>query len=1085
MKLNLSLFLFLCICSFLDPIQALSQNFANTSTGNRIKYNFNLDWKFLKDNPVDAQLVAFADGTWTTVSCPHTFNDKDTFDDFCQGNHLGESNQWRGTVWYRKHFKIPASDSGKKVFIEFESVRQIADLYINGHYLGTNKTGFIPFGYDLTPYIKFGSDDNVIAVKANNDRADDFRNNGPLVWNHEHWHPTHGGIYRNVFLHVMDPLHITLPLYDNLKTVGTYVYAENVSATNADVSISAEVINEYALNKKDVTFETQIIDNEGVIVGTSSKTKTLAVAEKFVFSTKTNISNPHRWYTRHPYMYKVLTLLKVGETVVDSYETPLGIRSFDFNKNTGFWINGEYQKLHGWGQKPTNSWAGLGAAVPNWLRDFTYKMMDEAGGNFIRWGHCAGAPSEIAMGDKYGFVTLMPGISGEGSNTGETWDLRLAGFRDMVIYYRNHPSIFIWEGGNWAETASNYQGLVDVITTFDPNGKRLLGNRRAEVKADSKNYVTMEVGTEGWDREFPNLPIVESEYCRDEAPRRVWDKFSPDDNFFSHPNFSRNTYKYASDQFALEQASQWWNKVGKKTYHSGGANWIFSDGTDGGRCPTEVVRASGEVDAVRLPKEAYYALKSMWRPEPQAHIVGHWNYSAGTVKEIAVISNCAAVKLYVNGKLLATNSTPTDGYIFKFPNVAYENGEIKAEGYINNELRITQTKVTAGTPVALKLTAITGPNGWRADGSDVALIDVEVVDAQGRRCPLDKGRVDFTVSGAGVWRGGYNSGKEKSINNLYIDTECGINRVAVRSLLQAGTVTINATKSGLQSASIQISSLEVDIKDGLTTELPQVYNEPLGESEMLPAHTPEMPVYIPDTVITTVQTPYSGIIQIPGIIEAEQYDRGVEGVSFHDNDAENIGGLFRQDGVDIGLTPGGEFCISNIYGGEWVEYTVDVQEDGMYAMDVNYASKLTTGVIGIEFFDENKLFFNNFALPQTSTINWNAYETATRQNIPLVKGTYVLRVNMVARGFNLDKFVFTKTGELTALEKTDNSTLNVFPNPSKNGQFNLTAFQKWEVSTISGIKIKTGEGYKIDLSAFPKGIYLLHLNNKMIKIVQN
>ena len=186
----------------------------------RVKYNFNPDWKFIKDNPENAQKVSFDDSSWSTVSCPHTFNDVDTFDDLSLGGHHGEKNQWRGTVWYRKHFKLAASDAEKKVFIEFESVRQIADVYINGHYLGQNQTGFIPFGYDITAYLKFGAEENIIAVKVNNDRkSDNFRDNDPLVWNHEHWHPTHGGIYRNVFLHVMNPLHITLPLYDNLKTV--------------------------------------------------------------------------------------------------------------------------------------------------------------------------------------------------------------------------------------------------------------------------------------------------------------------------------------------------------------------------------------------------------------------------------------------------------------------------------------------------------------------------------------------------------------------------------------------------------------------------------------------------------------------------------------------------------------------------------------------------------------------------------------------------------------------------------------------------------------------------------------------------
>ena len=109
--------------------------------------------------------------------------------------------------------------------------------------------------------------------------------------------------------------------------------------------------------------------------------------------------------------------------------------------------------------------------------------------------------------------------------------------------------------------------------------------------------------------------------------------------------------------------------MGKKPYHSGGANWVFSDGPHGGRCPTEVTRASGEVDGVRLPKEAFYALKSMWRPEPQVHIVGHWNYTEDIKKPIYVISNCAVVKLYVNNVMIGVDSMPDNGYVFKFDKV--------------------------------------------------------------------------------------------------------------------------------------------------------------------------------------------------------------------------------------------------------------------------------------------------------------------------------------------------------------------------------------------------------------------------------
>jgi beta-galactosidase len=815
---------------------------SNTFETTRTKYNFNPDWKFLKDNPQDAQNTSFDDASWTTISCPHTFNDVDTFDDYSLGHHDGEENQWRGTVWYRKHFRLPESDAGKKVFIEFESVRQIADVYINGVYLGQNQTGFIPFGFDLTPHLKFDQD-NIIAVKVNNDRGDHFRDNFPLVWNHEHWHPTHGGIYRNVFLHVMEPLHITLPLYDNLETLGTYVYAENISETNADVFVNAEVKNDYNASKT-VNFEAKIFDNDGKLVGVSEAQHALKAGEKFTFSTQTNLENPNRWYTRHPYMYTVETVLKVDGKAIDSYKTPLGIRTFNFDKDKGFFNNGEYAKLHGWGQKPTNAWAGLGAALPDWLRDHTFQLMDEAGGNFIRWGHCAGSPAEVAMGDKYGFVNLMPGVSGESEDEGETWDIRIKAFKDMIVYYRNHPSIMIWEGGNWAESAAHYQEILDVINIFDPKGKRLMGNRRADVKNDSEGYVTIEIGTEGWEREYPDLPLIESEYMREEAPRRIWDKHSPDDNFYSHPNIEKNTYKITSEKFAVRQVEHWWDKMGRKAYHVGGANWIFSDGTHGGRGQTEVTRASGEVDAVRLPKEAFYALKAMWRPEPQVHIIGHWNYKEGTKKDIFVVSNTAGVKLYVNGKLIGENTTPKKGYLYTFKNVAWEAGNIKAEGIIDNKVSVTQTKETSGKPAALKLTPITGPNGWRADGSDIALIDVEVVDAEGKRCPLAKGRVDFTVEGPAIWRGGYNSGKEKSTNNLYLDIEAGINRVAVRSILKAGNVTITATKKGLPVASVSLISNPVDIKNGLTAELPQVFENVLTE-EPMPVYTPEIPEYIP------------------------------------------------------------------------------------------------------------------------------------------------------------------------------------------------------------------------------------------------
>ena len=183
--------------------------------------------------------------------------------------------------------------------------------------------------------------------------------------------------------------------------------------------------------------------------------------------------------------------------------------------------------------------------------------------------------------------------------------------------------------------------------------------------------------------------------------------------------------------------------------HSGGANWIFSDSTSGGRVACEVARASGEVDGVRLPKEAYYVCQAMFIDDPQVHIIGHWNYPAGTKKTVYVASNCDDVELSVNGKRLG-HGKQSDKYLFTFPDVAWESGEIKAAAFRNGKPVAIASKHTVGPAVTLRAVPITGPGGLQADGSDVALIDVEAVDAKEEHCPTFEQRADFKLTGPGI-----------------------------------------------------------------------------------------------------------------------------------------------------------------------------------------------------------------------------------------------------------------------------------------------------------------------------------------------
>jgi beta-galactosidase len=794
------------VCLFMRPVSA----------GERQTLNFNPDWKFIRADPAGAFRPDFDDAGWTNVSAPHTFNDTDTFDDWVIPTHVGETNQWSGRTWYRKSFTLPESFKGKQVYIEFEAVRQVAEVYLNGVALGTNRTGFIPFGFDLTPHLKFGNASNVLAVMADNrftfetDMAKIALTE--LPWNSPHWHPAHGGIYRNVYLHVMDSLHITLPLYSNLKTVGPYIYASDISEKSAQIHCEVPVQN---LRKRpeDVEAQVEIFDRDGKSILTLKQSKSIAAGGQETLKVSGPLPEPQLWEPAYPYVYKAGCSLRTGGEVIDTSEVSLGVRSVRWDAKSGFFINGHHLKLHGWGQKPTSEWAGLGAAQPDWMHYYTLELMKEAGGNFVRWGHCAGAPADVASSDQLGIIVEQPGVDGEGDAVGDAWKLRASAFRDMLVYYRNHPSILIWEGGNQKVTREHAGELRAHIDALDPKGGRAFTFRRGD--ETTGEVMDIDLGTEGG-RQVPRLPVVEGEYDREESPRRVWDAFSPPK--FGYPEAKGQTYQLTSEQYAVNEISQYMTKLGKP-YHCGGANWIFSDSTSGGRVGCEVARTSGEVDGVRLPKEAFYVCQTMFRNDPQVHIIGHWTYREGTKKTVYVASNCEDVELFLNGKSLGHGKV-SDRYLFTFPNISWQSGELKAVAYRSSKPVVSQSKHSVGAPVAVRLAPIVGPAGFQANGSDVALVDVEVVDEKGERCPTFQERVDFDFEGPGIWRGGYNSGKTNSINNRFLDIECGINRIAIRSTRTAGTMKLSARYGNLKLASMTLTSQPVPVENGLIRERP-------------------------------------------------------------------------------------------------------------------------------------------------------------------------------------------------------------------------------------------------------------------------
>ncbi len=837
-------------------VVAFSSALRAADANSRLTLNFNPDWRFVKEDPAGASAPAFDDSNWSVVSTPHTFNDVDTFDNWSTPGHRGEQIQWSGRTWYRKTFSAPAAWNGKKVFIEFEAARQIAEVYLNGEKLGVAKTGFTPFGFDLTPHLKVGAP-NVLAVMVDNRFMKDpldpatiaelAKRNGEaaaplssianpnlgelskkvnetipenlddlqadqIPWNNPHWHPAHGGLYRNVRLIVTDPLHITLPLYSFLQTTGPYVYATEISNASAKVGVEVPVKNDRAAGAT-VELLNEMFDADGRSVFAMKTTETIAAGVEHTFKLAAVIPSPRLWEPAYPHLYRVVCSLRVGGQTIDTAEIPLGIRAVRWDASAGFFINGSHLKLHGWGQKPTDEWPGLGAAQPDWLHFTTLDLMKQAGGNFVRWGHAASGPAQINAGDRLGIIALQPGTDGESDTVRAAWKLRTIAFRDMVIYFRNNPSVLIYEGGNQKVTREHAAELRGLMDKYDPHGGRAYAHRRAD--AITAEFMDVGIGTEGG-REIARLPVVEGEYDREESPRRVWDDASPPN--FGYPEAKGMTYQLTSEQYAANQVNQYMKKLGAPE-HAGGGNWIFSDSTSGGRVPAEVARAGGEVDGVRLPKEAYYVCAAMWRPDPQVHIIGHWTYPTGTTKNVFVASNAEDVELFLNGASLGHGKV-SDKYLFTFKEVAFAPGELKAVASTGGKVIAMHVLHTVGAPIALKLTPITAPGGLRADGEDIALIDVEAVDANGERCPTFQQRADFETAGPAVWRGGYNSGKINSTNNAFLDLEAGINRVAVRATRTAGKITVVANSAGLRDATVMIESRPFSAEGGYTTIAP-------------------------------------------------------------------------------------------------------------------------------------------------------------------------------------------------------------------------------------------------------------------------
>ncbi len=820
---------------------AIAHDASSVTRSARQTFSLNPGWRMSTGDIAGAERPGYDDRGWTTVTLPHAFNEKEAF-----ARDIKDLST--GITWYRKAVTLPRGAAAGKAFLEFEGVRQAAEVWVNGVSVALSERGAMAFGADITAALKPGA--NLIAVRVDSDWNYRERATGQrFQWNDRNFNVNYGGITRNVRLHLTPLVHQTLPLMSNLGTTGQYVWADafDLPARAATVHAETQVRNDDR-RPRTLRYMAEIRDRDGrVVEQLDGGSVTLLPGETRVLRAERRLTDLHFWSWGYGYLYRVTTRLVERGRTIDAVDTLTGFRDTRFADGM-IRLNGRVMQVHGYAQRTSNEWPAVGVSIPPWISDFSNALMVDSGGNMVRWMHLTPSKQDIESADRVGLPQAMPAGDAEHDVEGRRWEQRKEQMRDAIVYNRNNPSILFYESGNESISEAHMAEMKAIRDAHDPHGGRAIGSREM---LDSR---TAEYGGEMlYLNKSARIPMWAMEYSRDEGARAYQDAHTAPFHRDA-PDYNRN-----QDSHAIENVRRWWDYyrirpgTGRRV-SSGGVNIIWSDSNTHYRGDNNY-RRSGEVDAMRLPKQGYFAHRVMWNgwvdPEtPATHVIGHWNYTPGTAKDIAVVSNGDAVELFLNDRSLGMGKR-SSGFLFEWPGVRWQAGVLRAVATHGGGARSEHRVETVGPPVALRLTAHVGPRGFVMDGADLALVDVEVVDAAGRRVPTANDKVGFALAGPAEWRGGIAQGdssgrpraavavqgetvagttptagtarnEDNYILSRTLPVEGGVNRVLLRAGTMRGQVTLTATAPGLKPATLLLPTVAVAAPSGgLSRDFPE------------------------------------------------------------------------------------------------------------------------------------------------------------------------------------------------------------------------------------------------------------------------
>jgi beta-galactosidase len=704
--------------------------------------------------------------------------------------------------YYRKTFSVPKEDEGKKIFLEFDGVGRISDYWLNGCYLGENFSGYNSFQFDVTELLKYGEEEgeNVLLVRIDTTQGQ------------EGWWYEGGGIYRNVWLTKTDKLRV--------DRYGTFVQTPVIDNEKAVVKIETTVCNDNIEEAK-YTIKTSIVSSSGKVVAQASVDNVNEGMRKSLIIQEITVEKPELWELDSPKLYKAVTeIISEGE-VKDEYETIFGIRSIEYTKE-GLFLNGKHTPIKG--MSVHQDFAGVGVALPDRLHEYKIQKLKEAGVNAYRCAHNPTAPELLEACDRLGMLVMNEGRLLEAS------ELRINELETQVLRDRNHPSVFMWSISNEEFIGGSslsirmHKRMRDTVKALDPSrfvtSADIFGSSTLKhinlIDVMGVNYIESDIAQSNV------LPILEA---------------YPDKLFISTENVMKAATRGCYEDNAPKCSIS--NINAKITQMS--ITPVETAGGAGGTCPPEkawgfylqyprmggmfvwtgfdyrgepfpffwpsIMAQSGMMDLCGMPKDNFYLYQAMWlENKAMVHLLPHWTLTGkeGQNIQVRAMTNCQEIELILNGKSLGRKAKE-NGYWVDF-NVEYVSGELIAKAY-NDGVEVSQdVQRTAGAPTGIQLSPDRAV--IKANGEDVTIVKVAIVDANGVVVPDANNKVEFKISGAGslIGTGNGNPADHDSDKTNWRNTFNGYCIAIVQATEGEGTITIEAASEGLSVGKVDIKT---------------------------------------------------------------------------------------------------------------------------------------------------------------------------------------------------------------------------------------------------------------------------------------